>query len=362
MTKPRTVAIAAGGTGGHMFAAQSLAEELLTQGWRVRLFTDPRGKRFTDQFPPEVAQQVIPSATFSRGTLWRRATTPWQIIRGIFVTARQLRREGPCVVVGFGGYPALPTMTAAWLLRKPTVIHEQNGVLGRVNRLFANRVAAVACGTWPMKLPRGIEGVHIGNPVRAAILARRGAPYIPPGPYPLSLLVFGGSQGASLFASVVPEAIAMLDGNLRDRLRTYHQAREEDVEQVKQTYERIGTRADVMPFITDMPARMSDAQLIISRAGASSLAEITTIGRPSILIPFAKATHDHQSANAQSLMLNGAAVAIAEAELTAARLAQEITAILTEPESATAIANAALEISKPDAIQRLVALIESVSP
>ena len=262
------------------------------------------------------------------------------------------------MVVGFGGYPTIPALSAAVILRLPRMIHEQNGVLGRVNTRFASRVDAVACGTWPTVLPDGVTGEAVGNPVRAAVLERHGAGYIPPGDYPMSVLVIGGSQGARILSDVVPAAVAALPDDLRARLRVAQQAREEDVPRVVAAFADAGIRAEVEPFFADVPRRMSEAQLVVSRSGASSIADISVIGRPSILIPFAAATGDHQTANARGLVDAQAAVLIPEAALDAGTLAAHMAAILTNPKAAEAMAQRALAQARPDATERLVALVE----
>ena len=198
MTAPLLV-IAAGGTGGHMFPAQALAEVMLARGWRGKLSTDARGARYTGGFPEAVEIQQVSSATFARGGLVAKAIAPFRILGGVLGGIFGMLRDKPDVVVGFGGYPSIPALTAAWVLRKPRMIHEQNGVLGRVNDLFSKHVDAVACGTWPTTLPDGVSAEHTGNPVRAAVLERAGAGYIAPGDYPMELLVMGGSQGARIF-------------------------------------------------------------------------------------------------------------------------------------------------------------------
>ncbi len=349
--------IAAGGTGGHMFPAQALAEAMLARGWRVRLSTDARGARYAGGFPPAVEVQVARSATFARGGLLARALAAPTILAGIAGTLAALRRARPALVIGFGGYPAIPAMAAAWLLRLPRMLHEQNGVLGRVNQLFSRRVALVACGSWPTQLPAGARGVHVGNPVRQVVRARAGAPYIPPGDYPMDILVIGGSQGARVLSDLVPAALAGLPEHLRRHLSVSQQAREEDLERVAAFYAAHGIRADIQPFFDDLARRMSEAQLVISRAGASSLADISAIGRPAILIPLASAIRDEQSANARGPVAAGAAVMLAETGLVPERLSREIAAILDDPERALQMARAALETSRPDAALRLADLV-----
>jgi UDP-N-acetylglucosamine--N-acetylmuramyl-(pentapeptide) pyrophosphoryl-undecaprenol N-acetylglucosamine transferase len=354
----RLLLIAAGGTGGHMFPAQALAEAMVRKGWRVKLSTDARGARYTGGFPHTVQVEQVASATFARGGILARALVPFRIVGGVVAAVFAMMRDKPAMVVGFGGYPTIPALSAAVLLRLPRMIHEQNGVLGRVNARFASRMDAVACGTWPTVLPDGVTGEAVGNPVRGAILERSGAGYIPPGDYPMSLLVIGGSQGARVLSDVVPAAVAALPAGLRGRLRVAHQAREEDVPRVVAAYADAGIRAEVEPFFADVPRRMSEAQLVISRSGASSIADISIIGRPSILIPYAAATGDHQTANARGLVDAEAAVLIPESALDAGVLAQHMAAILTNPKAAETMARNALAQARPDATDRLVALVE----
>lgn len=353
--------IAAGGTGGHMFPAQALAELLLAQGWRVKLSTDDRGARYAGGFPEAVERQVVKSATTARGGLSGKLAAPFKIAAGVLAARRAFRRDRPSVVIGFGGYPTIPALSAAHLMGLPRMIHEQNGVMGRVNRMFAARVHRVACGTWPTILPQGISGQHVGNPVRGAVLDRAASPYVAPGEGALNLLVIGGSQGARVLSQVVPAAIAALPADLRARLQVSHQARPEDADQVTAAYVAAGIAAEVQPFFTDVPDRIAAAHLVISRSGASSLADITVIGRPAILIPFAAATGDHQTANAQALADAGAAHVHPESVLDADSLTRDIRAILTDPAQATAMAQAALTLARPDAARRLYDLVEEIT-
>jgi len=360
MTQPLLI-IAAGGTGGHMFPAQALAELMLRRGWRVTLSTDTRGARYTGGFPHSCKVEQIASATFARGGLLARVMVPLRIATGVAAALLWMRRDRPNVVVGFGGYPSIPALSAAWVLRVPRMIHEQNGVLGRVNGLFAPRVAHVACGTWPTELPRGVTGVPVGNPVRMAVLAEAGAPYTPPAGGALNILVIGGSQGARILSDVVPEALASLPPDLRSRLHVAHQARDEDGMRVAEFYRDHRIAAEVQAFFGDIPTRMRDAQLVISRSGASSVADISIIGRPCVLIPFAAATGDHQTANARGLVSAGAAILIPEARLTPAALAEQVESVLTQPEAAAQMAQAALSVAHPDAAETLADLVEGLA-
>lgn len=359
-TSPLLV-IAAGGTGGHMFPAQSLAEVMLARGWRVKLSTDARGARYTAGFPDAVDVTEISSATFARGGILAKLAAPFQIFGGVVGAVWGMLRDKPDVVAGFGGYPSIPALSAAFILRRPRMVHEQNGVLGRVNRLFASRVDRVACGTWPAVLPEGIDGVHVGNPVRAAVLDRAEAGYIPPGDYPMSILVIGGSQGARILSDVIPPAIAQLPVDVLRNIRVSHQARDEDELRVASFYAEHGINADVAPFFDDIPSRMSEAQLIVSRSGASSVADISVIGRPSILVPFAAAAEDHQTANAKGLSEAGAAIVIPESKFEVDAVAQQITSVFENPDGAMRMAHAALSVATPDAPQRLADLVETIT-
>lgn len=355
------IVIAAGGTGGHMFPAQALAEQMLGRGWRVKLSTDDRGARYAGGFPDDVEIEVLPSATFARGGLKAKLAVGPKLAGGVFRALRGFRRDRPQIVAGFGGYPAIPAMAAAVLMKLPRIIHEQNGVLGRVNQVFATRVDAFACGTWPTKLPEGVEGQHTGNPVRAAILARAGAGYIPPGDYPMTVLVIGGSQGARILSDEVPAALAALPDELRRHLRVVQQARPEDIERVTAFYDEVGIAAEIAPFFDDVPNRMADAQLVISRAGASTVADLSVIGRPSILIPYAAAAGDHQMANAHGLSDAGAAILLPERKLTRETLTEQVDLILTNPDGALQMHRAALSVAVPDAAERLADLAEYIA-
>ena len=360
MTQPLLL-IAAGGTGGHMFPAQALAEAMLARGWRVKLSTDERGARYTGGFPHSTEIEQVQSATFARGGLVAKALTPIRIAQGVLAMWWRLRQDRPKVVVGFGGYPSIPAMSAAVLLKLPRMMHEQNGVLGRVNQLFAKRVDAIACGTWPTELPEGVAGTYTGNPVRGSVLEREGAPYIPPGDYPMSIVVVGGSQGARILSDVVPAAIGALPDAMKANLRVSHQARGEDEVRVAEAYAALGVQADVQPFFHDVPSRYSEAQLVISRSGASSIADLTVIGRPAIFVPLAAAIRDEQTANARGMVEAGAAISMPESQFTPEALSVEIERVLSNPEAATQMAHAALALGRPDATDQLMQMVDALA-
>ncbi len=358
----RLAALAAGGTGGHLFPAQALAEALLARGWRVMLVSDSRGLRYAEGFPEAVVRREIAAASPSVGGLTGLIGTPARIARGLFGAARLFRAERPAVVAGFGGYPSFPPLAVARAMGLPILIHEQNAVLGAVNRLFAGRARLVACGSWPVtNAPRGARLEPLGNPVRAAVAAAAATAYEAPGEGALRLLVFGGSQGASALTRLAPGAVQCLPEAIRARLEVVQQVRPGEEEAAASHYRKIGVRAELAPFFADLPARIAAAHLVIARAGASTVAEIAAIGRPSILVPFPSAAGDHQTANARTLSGPGAAVLAPEAETTPETLAAEIAGILGDPETARRMAAAARTEARPDAAERLADRIEEIA-
>lgn len=356
-----SIIIAAGGTGGHMVPAHALSEELLRRGHRVTLVTDERGLRFPGLFE-RVEKHVLPSATASGANPFRwigALATVWQ---GRNAGKRILKDAGAEAVVGFGGYPSLPGLLAGIALRLPAVLHEQNAVLGRVNRRLQRRVSAIAL-TYPETA--GVDDalsrkVHVvGNPVREAILAARDVPFHAPAPDMLmNLLVTGGSQGARILSKLVPEAVATLDIDRRARLRITQQCREEDLSAVVEKYRSAGVDAECLPYMADLPQRLAAAHLVIARSGASTMAELTAMGRPAILIPFAAATDDHQTANAAGFVRAGAGAMLSEAEATPAKLRGMITGFLDSPETLERAAAAARGMGHPDAAAKLADLVE----
>ena len=353
--------ITAGGTGGHIYPAQALIEELLNRNWRVRVLTDVRGVEYFRQLEGQVELSIISSAALNGSNIIKKITALLKLLIGTCVSGFFMLKERPKMIVGFGGYPAFPGMLAATLLKIPILIHEQNGVLGKVNQFFARRASVLACGVWPTKLPNNVNGVDCGIPVREDVLALRNSPYIPPGDYPLSILVLGGSQASKILSEVVPSALALLPVRILKHLRVAHQARDEDQKTVEEFYQKSGINADVKPFFIDVSRRINEAQLIISRAGASTIAEISIIGRPSILVPLKVAVRDEQTKNASSLVQAKAAIIISEDELTSLKLKERIYELIRKPTKASKMAQAAYANSKPDASKKLLELVESLS-
>lgn len=353
-------ALAAGGTGGHLFPAEAVARLLAARGAAVHLLTDRRADSFAASVPG-VAVDLVRAGRFDGGPL-HAACGLAELALGVVQARRLLRRLMPAAVIGFGGYPSVPTMLAAAQLGLPTMIHEQNAVFGRANRLLAPRARAIATGFPAVQGLRPADqrrAVHTGNPVRPAIQTVGTTPYAPPGDA-IELLVTGGSQGARVFAEIVPAALELLPAELRARLRVSQQARPEDKDAVAAQYRGLAIAAEVESFFTDMPARLARAHLMICRAGASTIAELAAAGRPAILVPYPHATDDHQTANAAQFATSGGGWAIPQPEFTPQALAERLTQLLAEPTVLAAAAAAARGFARDDAAECLAALAQQL--
>ena len=354
--------LAAGGTGGHMVPAHALAAELRSRGHGVLLITDDRGARFPGLFEG-VPVHILPSGRIGGGPVaWLKALN--SIVKGRAQAKRLYREHRPDAVVGFGGYPAFPSLLAASSMKIPTVLHEQNAVLGRVNRLLAGEAEAI--GTAYDKVERlksrnAAKSVLVGNPVREEI-ARLGELPFPPFDEiaPLKILITGGSQGATILGQVVPEGLALLQPSLRRRLQIVQQCRPDDIERIRKRYAELGIPAELLTYIEDMPDKLADAHLVIGRAGASTIAELTAAGRPAILIPFAAATDDHQTANAREMTKAGGARTIQQSGFTPVVLARQIEAMAADPIALNNAAARALSVGRPHAARDLADVVERV--
>jgi UDP-N-acetylglucosamine--N-acetylmuramyl-(pentapeptide) pyrophosphoryl-undecaprenol N-acetylglucosamine transferase len=355
-------ALAAGGTGGHMVPAHALAAELQGRGHGVLLITDDRGARFPGLFD-KVPVHILPAGRLGGGPIgWLKALGA--VARGRGEAKRIYQEHRPDAVVGFGGYPALPALLAASAMRVPAVLHEQNAVLGRVNRLLAGEAEAI--GTAYDKVDRlkarfAAKTVLVGNPVREAI-ARLGELPFPPfdEAAPLKILVTGGSQGATILGEIVPAGLGLLNPSLRRRLQVVQQCRPDDIERVRGQYAALGIPAELLTYIEDMPAKLADAHLVIGRAGASTIAELTVAGRPAILVPFAAATDDHQTANAREMTRAGGARTIQQSSFTPEVLARQIDAMAADSVALNNAAARALSVGRPHAARDLADLVERV--
>ncbi len=362
MTKSKNYVLAAGGTGGHMVPAAALAAELIERGHRVALVSDDRGVRFPGLFEG-IETHVLPAGRLGGGPLgWLRAAR--EVMAGRRMALRFFREYRPAAVIGFGGYPAMPSLMAAFRAGIPTVIHEQNAVLGRVNRHVASKVDAIATAyeqverlqdKWKSKT------TLVGNPVREAVLALRQRPY------PMleedgifRVLVTGGSQGASILSQVVPDGLALLPTHFRRRMQVTHQARPEDIDRVRQKYSEHGIPAEIATYLADMPEQLAWAHIVIARAGASTIAELTAAGRPAILVPYPSAADDHQTANAREMSEAGGARTIKQTSFTPTELAKQIQRLGLDTEGLEAAAVRAKSCGRPDAARDLANLVESI--
>jgi UDP-N-acetylglucosamine--N-acetylmuramyl-(pentapeptide) pyrophosphoryl-undecaprenol N-acetylglucosamine transferase len=356
MDKP--ILLCAGGTGGHLFPAEALAVALGKRGHSVELATDHRAAHF--EFPAR-AVHLIPSATLRGRNPVALARTMMMLALGTAKAWALLGRMKPAVVVGFGGYPTVPPLLAASMRGVPTVLHEQNGVMGRANRMLAARVTKIATGFPTLKnLDRALQSkvTFTGNPVRPAVVAAAATPYAAPAPGgALHLLVFGGSQGAHVMAEIVPKAIERLDTNLRARFAVVQQARAEDLEAVRKVYARLGVACECEPFFLDLPQRMAAAHLVVSRSGASTVAELSAIGRPAILVPLPHALDQDQLANAGVLEAAGGAITIVQRDFTPDRLAAELARLAGDSTLLSGMAAGAKSAGTLDAAERLADVV-----
>jgi UDP-N-acetylglucosamine--N-acetylmuramyl-(pentapeptide) pyrophosphoryl-undecaprenol N-acetylglucosamine transferase len=357
------VLLSAGGTGGHLFPAAALAAALNARGIAVDLATDDRALKYGGDFPAR-AIHAIPSATPTRPGLVAKAQAALALGLGVAVAARLIRRLKPAAVVGFGGYPTVPPLVAAALLGAPSVLHEQNAVLGRANRFLSRRVSYIAAGFPDLgglapELKQKL--LYTGNPVRPAVLSAAAAPYPDFADGRLNVLVTGGSQGARVMSEVAPAALAKLAPQERARLKLTLQARGEDRARAAAECEKLGLSIEIAEFFPDLPARIAAAHLVVARAGASTVSELAVIGRPAILVPYPHSLDQDQAANAALLARTGAATVVKQSDFTPDALAGFLRQALADPASLQARALAARGAGVPDAAERLAKLVVQVA-
>ena len=360
----KVAVVAAGGTGGHLFPAQALAEALIARGWTIVLASDERVAGLAQDFP--AARRIgLSAATYRPGDPIGMLRAGLAVLRGAGQARHAYHELNPSVVVGFGGYPSAPALVGAILDRRPTVIHEQNAVMGRANRMLARHVRAVACA-FPtlLKAPGQVAetAYRVGNPVRPPIRALADLPYEPPvDDGPIRLLVTGGSQGARLLSELVPEAIAALPEALRARLDVQQQTRKESMDGARRIYANAMVKAEIAPFFRDMASRLAAAHLVIGRSGAGSVCEFAVAGKPAILVPLAIALDDDQGQNAKFLTDAGAAEMARESQLTVQSLATALETLLTNPARLARMAAASRSVAIPDAAERLADVVEQTA-
>ena len=353
--------LAAGGTGGHLTPAFALAQELDARGHHVALITDERGAAIPGK-PDFMPAHVLPAGRFGKNPLgWFKGVMA--VLKGRSMAKQIYESFQPIAVVGFGGYPALPALLGASAAGVPSVVHEQNAVLGRVNRLLAGPVDAIATSYSDVERlkDKHLSKTHlVGNPVRAEVLELRDEPFpafTAEGIF--RVLVTGGSQGARVLSEIVPDGLSMLAPALRSRLQVTQQCRAEDIDAVRQRYAAHDIPAELGTYFEDMQARLADTHLFIGRAGASTIAEVTAVGRPAILVPLPIATDDHQAANTREITKAGGARMIRQQRFEAKELAKQINAMAQHPETLANAAHAAWNCGRPDAAEKLADLVES---
>ena len=353
------VVLAAGGTGGHLFPAQALAEVLVERGFVVHLMSDQRGKSFGGRFPAADIH-AISAATITPSKPWRLPLQGWRLARGFVQASALLKQIAPVAVVGFGGYPSVPPLMAAHRLGIPVVLHEQNAIMGRANRFLARRARTVAT-SFPEVAGLGGLKAHVaftGNPVRHSVIAVRDVAYEPSAAdQPFHLLVFGGSQGARFFSDFLPAAVADLPLAMLRHLKITQQCRPEDLERVKAAYAGLRIEVDLAAFFTDLPQRIAAAHLVVARAGASTVAEIAAIGRPAIFVPLPHAIDNDQLRNAESFARAGAGWVQREGEASAEGFAALLTRLRYGEADLVAAAEAARALGVPDAAERLADVV-----
>ena len=383
MQRSNNICISAGGTGGHIFPAVALAERMLKFGWDVDFVTDQRGEGFLKPISKSISVKVVQVKQIKNSNIlsWYRFLV--NIFLSVVSCYISFRYKKPNVVVGFGGYSSLPICISAIVSRVPLVLHEQNSVVGRVNKFFLSKSKCMAFGFPPLIVRQDVLKiedqsfndlatairkmekkkpilVYIGNPVRAEILSRKNSIYTPPGDWPVAIFIVGGSQSADIFGHIVPKSLLQLPEKLRFRLRVYFQVRKDLREMVISELQNAGVRFEVSEFFDDISEKIANSQLIISRAGASTLSEIAIIGRPSILVPLPTAKDDHQNKNALAMEAAGASIIIRQEDFSPDNLSKEIKKIFASSAQAEDMAAGALNFSKPRASENFGLLLNQM--
>ncbi len=359
MVKKGVCVLSTGGTGGHVLPCIALATDLSDLGWEVIIFTDLRGLQYLDENSNDYSTEVVNISSETVALQKKVVELSYQIPYGAFQAGKLMFRKKPKFVMGFGGVSTFPILLMSVLLRIPLFIQEQNSVLGRVNRFFQNFSNKVFCHFSNTLYLNPKNRMNTGNPVRNKVLKKRNSQYLEPGPWPNTILVLGGSQGAQLLSDVIPSCIAMLSKKTKDRLTIFHQARRDDIDRVLASYRNMDLRACVKPFFEDVERLMSESQVIICRAGSNTLADISIVGRPSILIPLKHAKDDHQLQNARIFSEEGGAIVIEESPNLVEDLAQNLSLILKSPSKTRNMASKALKMGRPHASQNIISTIEA---
>ena len=357
----RTIILAAGGSGGHVFPAQALAESLIERGWTVFFVTDQRGERYANEFPKEVKKLVLNMSNPRGDAKFRLMRAFWSLSLSFIIILRFCLKVKATTIVGFGGYPSATSIAVAQILRVPSVLHEQNAILGRVNSIFQKRVNLLVFGITPKsKVNRKGPTLLLGNPIRQSVLAVTPVDYSQLPSESLSIMVMGGSQGANFVSSLACNAIVELPEEMRRKITVFHQCPQEYVAEINSKYRAFNIKVEIKSFFTDISFHLNKAHLIISRSGASSLAEFCIFGRPSILIPLPSAVRDHQTLNATVMQESGASVVFPQNSVTSNLLGDSISHILNNFTIRNNMARAAKKMSRPDAACKFVDELENL--
>ena len=359
MDKKGVCILSTGGTGGHVLPCTALATELNNIGWEVIIFTDFRGLQYLNQSSKEYSIEVVNISSETASFRKKLIELSYQIPLGILYSGKLMFRKKPKFVLGFGGVSTFPILLMSVLLRVPLFIQEQNAVLGRVNRLFQRFSTKVFCNFANTLFLDSKIGLNTGNPIRNKVLKKFNSQYLAPGPWPVTLLVLGGSQGARLLSDTLPNCLEMLSKKTKERLTIFHQARKDDIDRVLAAYRDMDLRACVRPFFEDVERLMSESQIIICRAGSNTLADISIVGRPAILIPLKHAKDDHQLRNARMFAEGGGAMVVEESPSLVEDLSEKLRLILKSPSKTRAMADKALKMGKPDASRNIISTIEA---
>lgn len=354
----QTIVLTTGGSGGHIFPAQSVASELIKKGYQVVFITDRRGNAF--QNLPEVQTYHLLAESVAGRSIFGKALAFLKLFLGAGQAMKLLAKLKPVMVIGFGGYASLPATISAQMLKIPTVLHEQNAILGRANRVAAWRVKMIAT-SFPQveQVPKKIPTIHVGQPVRAPILAKQNTP-MPESPE-FSLLIFGGSQGAHFFSERLPEVLMKLPPDYRARIKLTQQARPEDEEMVRQAYENAGFNSlTIAPFFNNMPELLSQANLVIGRGGAGTLTDVMIVGRPVIVIPLPTAADNHQVANAKQLEAAGGGWVIEQKDFDADKLAEKLKDLMDHPDELKQTADKAHTLAILNAAERMAEIVDDL--
>ena len=359
MSNKGVCVLSTGGTGGHVLPCVALASELNEIGWEVIIFSDVRGLQYLDQNSKEYSIELVSISSKTAPLRKKCIELSYQVPIAALRAGKIMVRKKPKLVVGFGGVSTFPILFMSVLLRVPLFIQEQNAVLGRVNRIFQRFSNKVFCHFSSTLFLDPKKSLNSGNPIRNKVLEKSNSQYLEPGPWPITLLVLGGSQGAGLLSEVIPRSIATLSKKTQERLTIFHQARKDDIERVVSAYGNMEIRAHVQPFFEDVERLISEAQIIICRAGSNTLADISIVGRPAILIPLKHAKDDHQLSNARMFARGGAAIVLEESPNLMEELAKNLRLILKSPSKARTMANQVLEQGKPNASKNIINAIEA---